>query len=165
MPWLAWVHFFEASSWNCARCSTLCHGYRLVIKELIPSTWWGFQNQPTAHRRWLRVLSIAFEEELRGPWLCLMTKLYYFSCLLFFASVFFFFLSVNKFILWLTFFYSQKAGEGHQGGVLSWESPIGSCTGSMSSISVFKLQSWGPHSVVAGVTTYWVCWVQRLCPW
>ena len=34
-------HFFEASSQN---CGSFCHGYSLVITQLTPSTWWGFQS-------------------------------------------------------------------------------------------------------------------------
>ena len=41
VPELVCSHFSEASSWN---CGSLCHGYSLVIMQLMSSTWWGFQS-------------------------------------------------------------------------------------------------------------------------
>ena len=54
-------HFFEAIFRN---CGSLGHGYSLVIMELTSSTW-GFSICETAHRIWLRILSIVLEKELK----------------------------------------------------------------------------------------------------
>ena len=50
----------------------------------------------TAHRLWLRVLSIALEKELKGPWLCLMTTLFLFGLLWLFSFVSTFLTSLIK---------------------------------------------------------------------
>ena len=55
-------HIFEAGSRN---CSSLCHGYSLVIMPLTSSTWWGFNLYKSAHRRRLRTGSMSHEEELK----------------------------------------------------------------------------------------------------
>ena len=64
-------HVSEASAQN---YSSLCCGYSLLIIWLTSSTW-GFSSYKTAHGILLRILSIALEKELKGPWLCLMTTL------------------------------------------------------------------------------------------
>ena len=53
-------HCFEVISPN---CGSLCHGYGLVIMQLISPTW-GFSLCKTAYSIWLRILSIALEKEL-----------------------------------------------------------------------------------------------------
>ena len=45
-------------------CSSLCYGYSLVTLELTSLPGGGFSIHETAHRRWLRILSIAFEKKL-----------------------------------------------------------------------------------------------------
>ena len=53
-------HFFEASSrnWGSSR-----HGHGVVIMESASSTWCS--THTTVHRLWLRILSVALEEELQ----------------------------------------------------------------------------------------------------
>ena len=53
---------------------------------------------------------------------------YYFVLLDCFSFFLHFLTSLIKFILWLKFFYRQKAGGGHGVQGLFWEVPIGSCS-------------------------------------
>ena len=55
-----------------------------------------------------------------------MAKLSLF-CLAWLFPFLHFLTSMIKFILWLKFFYSPKAGGGHGEGFLFWEGPTGSC--------------------------------------
>ena len=84
--------------------------------QLNSSTWWEFQYLQNSSKDMTQNI-------IYSPWLCLMAKVILF-CL---AWLFSFLTSLIKFILWLKFFYKQKAGEGH-----GWESilgrPIASCS-------------------------------------
>ena len=101
--------FLEATAWN---GGTSCPGYRLVLMQLTSSTW-GFSVYKTAHRTWLRRLSIVFEEELKALWLCLMTELLHYLVYFDRFPLFLHFLtSLIKLIFWLKFFHRQKAGRG-----------------------------------------------------
>ena len=53
--------FFEASSQN---CGSLCYSSILVIMKLT-SHGEGFSIYKTTHRIWLRIFSIALQEELK----------------------------------------------------------------------------------------------------
>ena len=57
-----WVccHFSELSSQN---CGSLYHGCSLVFRLLPPGG--GFSIYKTAHRTWLRILSVALKKELK----------------------------------------------------------------------------------------------------
>jgi len=54
-------YFFVASAWN---CGSSCPGSSLVIMWL-SSFAWSFSIYKTAHRIWLRILSIVLEKELK----------------------------------------------------------------------------------------------------
>ena len=52
---------------NYVKWSSLGHGYSLVILQLTPSTWWGFQYlQNGSKKTGLRIFSIVLEEELKA---------------------------------------------------------------------------------------------------
>ena len=105
-------HFLEASSQT---CGSLCHGYSLVIMQLTSPPGGGFRFYKRAHRTWLTVLSMALEEELLKV-LDLMTKLFLFCLVGLLSLVLHFLTSLIKLIVWLQFFYRQKAGRGCGGG-------------------------------------------------
>ena len=111
-------HIFEAGSRN---CSSLCHGYSLVIMPLTSSTWWGFNLYKSAHRRRLRTGSMSHEEELKVLDYAQWWNHYYmvsFDC---FPSFLHFLTS--PIIFCLKFFHRPKAGWG-----LGWGRTIASCS-------------------------------------
>ena len=78
--------------------------------QVVNFSTWSFSIDKTAHRIWLRILSIALEKELKVlPWLCLMTTLL-FSLLRLFSFVSAFLTFLIKLILWLKF----STGKGRQ---------------------------------------------------
>ena len=84
----------------------------------------GFSIYKTAHRIWLRILSVALEKELK-----VLDFAYWLNCYCFvlfdcFSLLLHFLTSLIKRTLWLKFFHRQKAGGGHGG-----HGPyIGSCS-------------------------------------
>ena len=60
VPGSVCFHFFEATSRN---CGSLCCGYSLVITQLTSPPAYQTGVYTTAHRIWLRILSIALEKE------------------------------------------------------------------------------------------------------
>ena len=111
----------------------------------------GYVISKTIQRIWLRILSIALEEELRVLDFILWPNYYYFVLLDYFSLFLHFLTSLIKFILWtsgrprqLKVFYKQETGRGHEWGWgLSRKGPVGSCSVTLS----------GPECVT---------WVERL---
>ena len=73
----------------------------MVSMQLTSSTWWGFQYLQNNSRKSFRILfiSMALEEELKGPYFVLWLNYYYFVLLDSFVSVFFFHFSDFFFFL------------------------------------------------------------------
>ena len=71
--------------------------------QLTSSTWWGFSSCRTAPSTWLRILSVALEEELKILDFVEWLKYYYFVLLDCFLSAF------SHFSDWI---YSSELGEG-----------------------------------------------------
>ena len=79
------------------------------------SSWWGLQYLQNNSKDVVQNIIYSPWGRTKGPWLCLMAKDYFvlLDCFLFFLP---FLTSLMKFILWLKFFYRQKAGGGHGWG-------------------------------------------------
>ena len=81
---------------------------------LTSSTWWQFQHLPNSSKIWLKVLSIALEEELKSLTLFNGQTIIVLSCLTVFLAAF---SHCSKFIFQIKFFYRQELGREHRGGV------------------------------------------------
>ena len=101
--------FFEASSQN---CGSLDHGYSLITMQLTSPPGGGFSIYKTAHGRWLRMLSVAREEEralttLDDQTIFMWSPLPVFLCFCLFSLLI-------KLTLWPKFFHRQKECRGHE---------------------------------------------------
>ena len=82
--------------------------------ESTSSTWWGFHYWRNSSRDMAQNITDSPWEGTKGPWFCLMAKLLLF-CLACFPFFLYFLTFLIRFVLWLKFFYRQKAGRGHRG--------------------------------------------------
>ena len=123
VPGLVCSHFFEASSRN---QGNLYHGYSLVMMLLTSPPGGNF----SIHRTWLRILSIAFEEELKIlDYACWLN--YYYLILLYCFLLFLHFFNFSDCIYSFTkVFHRQKVGWGHERQRPCSVSKGGSCSAS-----------------------------------
>ena len=96
-----------AKIWTWMKWLITCRGYSLVVIQLTSSTWWEFQYLQSSSKGVAQNFIHSPWGGTKGLWLCLMTAITW--------SLFLHFLtSLTKLILWLKFFYRQKAGWGHR---------------------------------------------------
>ena len=134
------------------------------------STWWGFSIYKTAHRTWLRILSVALGRGTKSSWLCLMVKLFLLGLiwLLSFASVvslfFDYIYSLVKVFLW-----TKSRQRTLQEVVSVLGRPIESCSVSLFSSHDTSKDLSPPHQdscslLIVEKGVYWCCSVTKLCP-
>ena len=119
-------HFSETGSQNCARWSSSCHGYSLVMMLLTSSTWWEFQYlQKSSKDMAQNTIYSPWGGTKRSPWLCLMaTRLLF--CLI---SLLFFVFAFSHFSNWIyslvkVFLQTRGRYGGHgRGGICTRKAP------------------------------------------